>query len=166
MYTLYHIPKRKEWGCTKYFEKRISNLGYQLSDVVETIIETDIDIASELEKELNIRDGYGWNSSRDYRLMVKRAYKSNEIQSQKKLKASNLQGIIQGNINKVNGHMAKMQSLGGKATTASDQWKVTSAVGGHTQSQLIHICPHCGKEGKGNAMFQHHFNKCKTIKKI
>jgi group I intron endonuclease len=25
----------------------------------------------------------------------------------------------------------------------------------------IHICPHCGLEGKGNAMLQHHFDKCR-----
>ena len=166
MYTLYHIPKRKEWGCTKNFEKRISQLGYQPSDVVETIIETDIDIASELEKELNIRDGYGWNSSRDYRRQVQRAYKANETQSEKKLKASSFQGTIQGNKNVETKHMKRIQSLGGKAVVASDWWKKTSAVGGNTQSQKSYTCPHCGKDGKSNAMFRHHFNNCKLNKKI
>ena len=25
------------------------------------------------------------------------------------------------------------------------------------------ICPHCGKEGKGSAMYKWHFNNCKSI---
>lgn len=27
-----------------------------------------------------------------------------------------------------------------------------------------HICPHCGKIGKSNAMFRHHFDRCKNNK--
>jgi hypothetical protein len=164
MYTLYHIPKRGEWGCTKNLKRRLRQLGYVLSDVVETINEINIDVASELEKELNIRDGYGWNSSREYKRQVQRAYKSNETQSVKKLQASSIQGKSLGSNNKVNGHLAKIQSLGGKAVVASDWWNKTSAVGGHTQSQKTHTCPHCGKEGKSNGMYKHHFNNCKLKK--
>jgi hypothetical protein len=37
--------------------------------------------------------------------------------------------------------------------------------GGFTQSQIVRICPYCGKTGKGNAMFQYHFNKCSKKEK-
>ena len=39
--------------------------------------------------------------------------------------------------------------------------KKAAPIGGFRQSQIIRECPHCGKVGKGNAMFQHHFDKCK-----
>ena len=32
---------------------------------------------------------------------------------------------------------------------------------GMKQSHPIHTCPHCGKIGKGTAMFKWHFDKCK-----
>lgn len=32
---------------------------------------------------------------------------------------------------------------------------------GRHPSQKTHTCPHCNKTGKGNAMKQHHFEKCK-----
>jgi len=162
MYYIYHIPKRKEWGCSKFLEKRVTNLGYKLSDVDNVIICKDINEAADLEKEKNLEYGYGWNSSRDYRLQVARAHKSNETQSKLKLNKSKIQGTILGNNNLKNGHMAKIQSLGGKVRVSSDSWKTTSAIGGHSQSQLIHTCPNCGKEGKSNAMFRHHFNNCKN----
>ena len=30
-------------------------------------------------------------------------------------------------------------------------------------SQKYHVCPHCGKKGKGMTMFRYHFDKCKFI---
>jgi hypothetical protein len=33
--------------------------------------------------------------------------------------------------------------------------------GGIVIANRIHICPHCGKEGKSNGMFRWHFDKCK-----
>jgi hypothetical protein len=71
MYTLYHIPKRKEWGCTKNLKRRVKSIGYELSDVVETIEILDKNIAADTEKELNIRDGYGWSERHDYRVVTK-----------------------------------------------------------------------------------------------
>lgn len=29
-------------------------------------------------------------------------------------------------------------------------------------NSIEHVCPHCGKIGKGNNMFRYHFDKCKT----
>lgn len=162
MYYIYHIPKRKEWGCTNNVERRVNQLGYQFSDLDRVITCGNIDMAAELEKQMNLEYGYGWNSSRDYRLQVERAYKSNKTQSKLKLKKAKIQGSILGNNNIKNGHMAIIQSLGGKVVASSDWWKETSAIGGYTQSQKIHICPHCGKEGKSNGMYKHHFNNCKS----
>jgi hypothetical protein len=164
MYTIYHIPKRKEWGCTKNLNKRVKDLGYTISDVKETIVLNDLDLAANMERDLNIKYGYGWNSSRDYRLMVKRAIKSNVTQSIKKLKSSSIQGKITGNKNVETGHLKSIAKLGGIATASKQEWKVSSAKGGHTQSQIVRECPHCNKIGKGNAMFVHHFDKCKNKK--
>jgi hypothetical protein len=38
--------------------------------VCEVIEIDDVDIASDMERELNIRDGYGWNKSKDYRRVL------------------------------------------------------------------------------------------------
>lgn len=66
MYTLYHI-KGIKWGCSKNLQRRLSAQNYKINDVCEIIKIDDIDEASDMERELNIRDGYGWNKSKDYR---------------------------------------------------------------------------------------------------
>lgn len=71
MFTLYHIPDRKEWGCTKNLKGRLKKLGYTLDDVYETLKVEDKDKAADLERELNIMYGYGWNPSKDYRRVTK-----------------------------------------------------------------------------------------------
>jgi hypothetical protein len=164
MYILYHIPQRKEWGCTNNLIKRLKKSPYNIEDVTDVILETDLDTAADLEAKLNIEYGYGWNSSRDYRRQVQRAHKSNETQSVKKIKAASKQGKIQGDENVKTGHLKSICSLGGKTATSKPEWKVSSAKGGVTQSQIVRECPHCGKVGKGNAMLRHHFEKCKLKK--
>lgn len=72
MYYLYHINGVK-WGCSKELPNRLKRQGYTLDDVCEIVEQSDIDIASELEKEWNIRDGYGWNDSQEYRRVSKMA---------------------------------------------------------------------------------------------
>lgn len=164
MYTLYHIPERKEWGCTENLTRRLRQLKYNIEQIDRIITCGNVDMASELEKTMNIEYGYGWNSSRDYRNAKRNAILSNKNQSKLKLEKSKLRGISLGNSNKLSGKMKIIQSLGGKAVVSSDWWKITSAIGGHTQSQKIHTCPHCGKQGKSNGMYKHHFNNCKKIK--
>jgi hypothetical protein len=66
MYSLYHI-KGEKWGCSKELTVRLRNQGYTLNDVCEVIEILDIDEAADKERYLNIRDGYGWNESQDYR---------------------------------------------------------------------------------------------------
>ena len=71
MYYLYHIPKRKEWGCTKHLKKRIRNLGYQFSDIDRIITCGNEDMAADMERDLNIEYNYGWNERHDYRVVSK-----------------------------------------------------------------------------------------------
>jgi len=57
-YYLYHI-KGVKWGMTKRtVKRRVWEQGYTLNDVCEIIEISDIDTASDLEQQLNIRDGY------------------------------------------------------------------------------------------------------------
>ena len=35
-------------------------------------------------------------------------------------------------------------------------------VGGGNPQTTVHVCPHCNKSGKGNAMFKWHFDNCKS----
>ncbi len=71
MYYLYHIPKRKEWGCTKYLDKWIKTLGYTISGVDRIITAGNINKAANMEKQLNIEYGYGWSERHDYRVVCK-----------------------------------------------------------------------------------------------
>jgi len=71
MYYIYHIPKRKEWGCTKFLEKRVKKLGYTISDIDRVILVSDIDKAADMERDLNIEYGYGWHEYCDYRHLIK-----------------------------------------------------------------------------------------------
>ena len=80
MYTLYHL-KGNKWGMTRRtLEERFSHIEYKkkgitVNDVCETETYSDKDTAADRERELNIRDGYGWNKSQDYRVIIKRSVK-------------------------------------------------------------------------------------------
>lgn len=69
MFTLYHI-KGVKWGCTNALGERLRMQGYTQSDVSETIEVWDIVTATQMEEELNRRDGYGWNKSQNYMRVV------------------------------------------------------------------------------------------------
>jgi len=71
MFTIYHIPKRKEWGCTKNLNRRLRELNYKIEDVDRIITCGNIDMASNMERDLNIEYGYGWNNGKDYRNIIK-----------------------------------------------------------------------------------------------
>lgn len=34
---------------------------------------------------------------------------------------------------------------------------------GKHHSQVVHICPHCGHQGKGNGFKRYHFDRCKSL---
>lgn len=41
---------------------------------------------------------------------------------------------------------------------------ISSMEKGNHHTQKIYKCPHCGKIGKSNSMFRHHFDRCKERK--
>ena len=78
MYQLYHI-KGVKWGCSKNLVKRLKSQGYTLTDAYEIIEISDLDEAADMEKELNIRDGYPFRDDQDYRVILnagKHSYKN------------------------------------------------------------------------------------------
>jgi hypothetical protein len=72
-YYLYHIPQRKEWGCTANLNRRLRSLKYKIEDVDRVITCGNVDMAADMERDLNIEYGYGWNPSQDYRRVIKMA---------------------------------------------------------------------------------------------
>ena len=71
MYYLYHISKRKEWGCTNNLDRRLKTLKYSYEDLDRVITCGNVDMAADMEKSLNIEYDYGWNTSQDYRIITK-----------------------------------------------------------------------------------------------
>jgi hypothetical protein len=93
-YYIYHIPKRKEWGCTKNLNNRLRQLGYNENDLDRVIICGNVDMASELEKQMNIEYGYGWNETRDYRRIIQVA---KNIKSEHRSKGGKKSAIVNTN---------------------------------------------------------------------
>jgi len=140
MYTLYHI-KGQKWGMTaQKLERRLWQQGLKLSDISNVITCGNVDKAADMEKELNIRDGYGWNDSRDYRNIIK-----NRICSW--TNADRLRGAIKGGKSAVlSGQLQSICSMGGK---------VGGSKGGRISSQIERICPTCNRKGRGNRFLSH-----------
>jgi hypothetical protein len=87
MYYLYHI-KGKKWGCAENLERRLKNQGYSIDNLDRLIIVGNIDMASDMEKQLNIEYGYPWNDAVDYRQLCQMAKKSGKLQrTQKQINA-------------------------------------------------------------------------------
>lgn len=71
MYYIYHI-KGKKWGCTKNLNQRLKRQGYSISDCANIITVGNIDLASKMEKELNIEYGYQWQDTQNYKYVTKK----------------------------------------------------------------------------------------------
>ena len=159
MYYIYHI-KGVKWGMTDDLQRRLSQQGYTSADNV--IEEEDIDKAADLEKELNLRDGYGWNPTQDYRIIVKLAKEGAKAQPiEGKIKG----GKISGENNKKSGHISalgkKWGSIQGRKRkedgTLSRIGKKTCITNFQTKIE----CEYCGYiTNKGNYK-QHHGKNCK-----
>ena len=83
MFYIYHIPKRGEWGCTINLERRLKTLDYKFSDLDRVITVGNINKAADMERELNIEYGYGWNISQDYRKISLRRIGTNHTNASK-----------------------------------------------------------------------------------
>ncbi len=140
MYTLYHIPGKK-WGCTKQkLSRRLWQQGLSINDVDKTITIENMDKASDMEMKLNLEYGYGWNSSRDYREIVKN--RKNTLTPEARLK-----GALKGGKAAVeSGQLKSICSMGGK---------VGGKIAGYMQSQKEYTCPTCNKTGRGNRFVSH-----------
>jgi hypothetical protein len=145
MYHLYHI-KGIKWGCTKRLHQRLKNQGYSISDACEIIEVDDIDKASDMERELNIRDGYPWRDDQDYRVILnagKHAYKH---------KKRMWLGTCTIKDKQLGGYMAgKYPSEKAIAARKSNMGKLNE----------YKTCPHCGMYSRGLGYNRYHGDKCK-----
>ena len=145
MYTLYHIQGKK-WGMTKQkLSIRLWQQNLKKDDVVDVITFDALDVAADMERELNIRDGYGWNDSRDYRNITKNRKCSWTTEDR-------LKGSLKGGKSAVeSGQLKSICSMGGK---------IGGKIAGKISSQIERICPNCNRIGKGNR-FVSHIKNCK-----
>jgi hypothetical protein len=159
MYYIYHI-KGVKWGMTNNLQRRLEQQNYTSAD--EVIEEADLDKAADLEKELNLRDGYPWNDTQDYRVISKLAKEGAKAQP---LSAKIKGGKTTGEKNKNSGYMSelgkKWGSIQGKKRkedgTLSKIGKKTCVKNFQTKVK----CEHCGfVTNKGNYK-QHHGDNCK-----
>ena len=143
---IYHIPGLK-YGCTQNYPARPASQSdiYELAEV-----HTDIMVASEREKELNIAANYPWNDSQYYWRVMQMS--SIGAKSQLKSGTHNWQ-----NSNKITKHLhtKEMQTHASKIANASPT---------HVNKQKSK-CPHCLKIGNYIAMRRWHFDKCKLNNK-
>lgn len=144
-YYLYHI-KGIKWGCTTNLKRRLRQQGYTLNDTCEVIEETNIDIAAELEKNLNIRDGYKWNDSHDYRVILKAGEKALQTDY----------------IRYTHTFTENESKLGGHTTGIKKGEKQQRARRNNVAKLNVYqTCPHCGIHTRGAAYFRYHGDKCK-----
>lgn len=144
MYTIYHIPGKK-WGMTaQKLERRLWQQNVKLSELANVITCGNLDMAADMERELNIEWGYGWNESRDYRNIVKNRKCSWTYEQR-------LEGAKKGGRTAViSGQLQSITSSGGK---------IGGKIAGKLQSQIERICDKCGRKGIGNR-FLNHIKNC------
>jgi hypothetical protein len=149
MFYLYHI-KGIKWGCTKNLQQRLKRQGYTISDLADLITIDNVNKAADMEKELNIKDGYGWNTSQDYRVLnkickaggVKSSQSPNFVERCKKAGKANKQAT---------NTLMQYRDKGTEASLKSEK---------HNSKQS-YTCPHCNKIGYGLNMLRWHMDNCK-----
>jgi len=145
MFTLYHIPGKK-WGMTaQKLQRRLWQQNIKLSEVSNIITCGNLDMAADMERDFNIRDGYGWNESRDYRNITKNRKCSWSAEDR-------LKGALKGGKSAVeSGQLKSICSMGGK---------IGGKIAGKISSQIERVCPNCNRSGRGNR-FVSHIKNCK-----
>jgi hypothetical protein len=103
MFYIYHIPNRKEWGCTNNLKRRLCQLKYKLEDVDRIITAGNINIANEIEKNMNIEYGYWWSDANSYKKVLSMHSTENRIKGGKI--GGKIGGIKAGNIAKQTGQI-------------------------------------------------------------
>jgi hypothetical protein len=145
MYYIYHI-KGVKWGCTINLKRRLKAQNYTINDVCEIIEETDLNKASDLEKELNIKNGYNWRDDQDYRVITK-AGKS----------------ALLVNYQRHNHSFTKEErALGGYITGKYPTEKsIIARKKNVSKLNVYQTCPYCNIHTRGAAYFRYHGDKCK-----
>lgn len=141
-YYIYHIPGVKI-GCSKNPKLRVKRQGYNDYKILE--IHTCVDMVTQREKELQEKYGYAVDRA-DYKQTLEFGKKG-----QSKGGAAGSKSQIK-------------NKIGMYGYSKEERYKINlkgASIGGAKQSQVIRECPHCGKVGKGNAMFAYHFDRCK-----
>jgi hypothetical protein len=145
-YYIYHI-KGVKWGCTNNLKRRLKQQKYTLTDVCEIIQETDLDTAADLEKQLNLRDGYKWRDDQDYRVILKAG-----VASYKDKKRIGPLGTF----------TKKDCQLGGYITGIKKGEKQQIARRNNVAKlNAYQTCPYCGIHTGGVAYYRYHGNNCK-----
>jgi excinuclease UvrABC ATPase subunit len=145
MYYIYHI-KGKKWGCTKNPKQRLKKQGYEYAD--EVILESDLDNAADLEKELNIKYGYPWRDDQDYRAILNAGKQSYKNKVRKGPKHT---------------FTKKDCQLGGYITGKKKSEKQQKARRNNVSKLNIYqTCPYCGLTTRGAPYYRYHGDKCKS----
>jgi hypothetical protein len=146
MYYLYHI-KGKKWGCTQHLKQRLKRQGYTLDDVCEIIEKQDLDEAADLEKELNLKYGYPWNDSQDYRVI---------------LKAFSMSYINKPRVWNGRRFTKEECALAGHNTGIGKSEKQQAARRNNVAKlNTTQTCKYCGIVTRGAAFFRYHGEKCR-----
>ena len=116
-YYIYHIPNVKI-GCTTQPDIRVKQQGYDHYEILE--IHTDIDIVS--NREIELQKQYG------YRVELTPYKQSYEWATKGGFEGRSKGGKKAGKINNLNGHMKRIQIMGGKVM-GSIQGKINKESG-------------------------------------
>lgn len=133
-YKIYHIPGVKIGCTTLTIEKRAEQQGYTDVELLET--HTDIDIASNREKELQ----------KQYNYKVDRMPYWASIENRPKWKIE---------------HSSKGGKTNVKTGKVSDMGKIGGKIGGPIAFSIERTCEYCNKTMKGQIFFRFHGERCK-----
>jgi hypothetical protein len=157
-YYIYHIPGIKI-GCTTNIEHRMQEQSFTTWEVLEEY--TDIMIASERERELQISYGYPKDPVL-YHISLKNRSRlgAKYTESHRKNISDSVKGKSR---NYSKEHIqACMNNL---KIASSNGGKKTGKINGYKSCTTEHLCPKCGRTGKGNYFKHFHFDSCKLQSK-
>jgi hypothetical protein len=138
---IYHILGEKI-GATRNLKTRMRHQNNPNFIILEE--HTDPQIAGDREQELQKQYGY----------RVDRVHYATSVSDERIARITESASI------RTEAQKSSFSSNRIKHTT--EHVRAIGSIGGTKQSQRVHTCPNCNKQGKGNVMFHHHFDKCKN----
>jgi hypothetical protein len=153
MYTIYHVYGVKI-GCTKNYPDRCLGQGFEDGSFgIEDLVSDDCGkkFAGDVEKFW--QKYYGYRVDRGHYLYLdEMGRRSGELGTT---------GFQSGEAGKVGGRRSSEEQI--RSGTHISQLGLTGLQTGVAQriaGRKEHTCPYCGKIGRGNVMFRHHFDNC------